>query len=127
MEHERRLLRQGISAPRTDPSLGTSDFNEVFFDDVQVPASAMIGDLNNGWLTNVRFAVLNEQLSYIGIDIQSLRGTLATDDPGTLDHGHWQDEFLYANAYTISGGSNQVMQNLLGERALGLPREPKPA
>ncbi len=56
-----------------------------------------------------------------------MRGALATDDPDALDDGHWQDEFLYAKAYTISGGSNQIMQNLLGERALGLPREPKPA
>ena len=78
-------------------------------------------------LTKLGFAVLNEQLSYLGIEIQGMRGTLATDDPDALDHGHWQDEFLYAKAYTISGGSNQIMQNLLGERALGLPREPKPA
>ena len=77
-------------------------------------------------LTKLGFAVLNEQLSYLGIEIQGMRGALATDDPGALDDGHWQDEFLYAKAYTISGGSNQIMQNLLGERALGLPREPKP-
>ena len=61
----------------------------------------------------------------LGIEIQGMRGILSSDDPGALDDGHWQDEFLYAKAYTISGGSNQIMQNLLGERALGLPREPK--
>ncbi|MFM2070187.1 MAG: hypothetical protein RLZZ623_450, partial [Actinomycetota bacterium] len=77
-------------------------------------------------LTKLGFAILNERLSYLGIDIQGMRGTLATDSPESLDDGHWQDELLYAKAYTISGGSNQIMQNLIGERALGLPREPKP-
>jgi len=31
----------------------------------------------------------------------------------------------YAPAYTIMGGTSSVMRNLLGERVLGLPREPK--
>ena len=33
--------------------------------------------------------------------------------------------FLYSRADTIYGGSNQVQRNVIGERALGLPKEPK--
>jgi len=35
--------------------------------------------------------------------------------------------FLFARSETIYGGSNQIQRNQIAERALGLPREPRPA
>ncbi len=32
----------------------------------------------------------------------------------------------YAPAYTIMGGTTLVLRNIMGERILGLPREPRP-
>ncbi len=47
----------------------------------------------------------------------------STDDGDRLDS--MQRTFLYSRAHTIYGGSNQVQRNVIGERVLGLPREPR--
>ena len=51
---------------------------------------------------------------------------LTEGDPGAVADGWWQDAFLYARAYTIAGGANEVLRNVIAERALGLPRDPSP-
>ncbi len=42
----------------------------------------------------------------------------------TVD-SEWTKGMLYAPGYTIMGGTSNVMRNILGERVLGLPREPR--
>jgi alkylation response protein AidB-like acyl-CoA dehydrogenase len=41
--------------------------------------------------------------------------------------GRVSRNICYAPGYTIMGGTTQILRNILGERTLGLPREPRPA
>ena len=46
---------------------------------------------------------------------------------GSYELDAFQRSFLSARAETIYGGSNQIQRNIIGERVLGLPPEPKGA
>ena len=59
------------------------------------------------------------------LELEGPASILAEGDPGAIDDGFVQDAFLYARAWTIAGGSNEIMRNLIAERGLGLPREPR--
>ena len=50
---------------------------------------------------------------------------MADDPPYELDD--FQRIFLFSRSETIYGGSNEIQHNIIGERVLGLPPEPKGA
>jgi len=176
---------------------GTSDFNEVFLDDVRIPADRVIGAVNDGWkvansslahersgvaassvelvkrlhelrqlagderardlgriatrvlvsdamskavqshtlagtedaadpaAVKIFFSEANLALAEAGMEWQGVEGILAEGDGGAVAEGWWQDAFLYARAYTIAGGATEVLKNVISERALGMPREPR--
>jgi len=81
------------------------------------PADAPIG--------KIFFSELNHDLAQVGVALQGIDGVLTEGDEDVRDRGWWQDAFLYARAYTIAGGANEVLRTQIGERGLGLPREPK--
>ncbi len=44
---------------------------------------------------------------------------------GDLNTGNWMADFMNSYAWTIAGGSEEVQRNIIAERMLNMPREPK--
>ena len=182
---------------------GGASFNEVFFTDVRVPASHLLGDVNGGWtvalttLMNERAAIggggggvglpastrlielarstgtdtdplVRQQLAGIIINervaaytnrramakiaagqlpgpemslgkmsltanmirtyeaLSSMLGPKLVADTGAWGTYAWTTYLLGVPGMRIAGGSDEVLRNIIGERVLGLPKEPSP-
>jgi len=185
---------------------GTSDFNEVYFDDVAVPTDAVLGEPGAGWkiangslahertgvsavvvklqsgidglvdlarealidgapaldkdwvrdrigkltadisalaaltranvdrwlggaerphdaaMAKLMFSEINLEMAAFAVDLAGEAGVLVHGDPDALAGGRWQDEWLYSRAFTIAGGTSEIMRSLIAERGLALPR-----
>jgi acyl-CoA dehydrogenase len=69
------------------------------------------------------WAEFHRRLGELAIDVLGTSAMVGSDPEGDL--GALQRLFLYSRADTIYGGSNEIQRNVIGEQALGLPREPK--
>jgi alkylation response protein AidB-like acyl-CoA dehydrogenase len=183
---------------------GDAEFNEVFFDEVRVPMTNLVGKLHQGWqvaMTTLAFervglgnvyqfdrlireltslarrclldgrpaiehGAIRQRLAQLATEAQALRYTQyrhvtkrARGEPGpeasvaklfgtelnlrimrlaldllgpeglverargaTDESSKWLRRILAARAFTIGGGTSEVQRNIIGERALGLPR-----
>jgi alkylation response protein AidB-like acyl-CoA dehydrogenase len=63
-----------------------------------------------------------EHIGDLSIGVMGPAGMLWHDD--AKDGGFWQDSFLFQWSSRIGGGTEQVQRNIIGERVLGLPKEP---
>lgn len=178
----------GIEIRPLKQMTGESEFDEVFFTDVELSSDHLLGPLHSGW--GVAMAVLTSERGHIGTAAISLQRRL--DQMTHLSQGRPLDAstrqelaslVVTASSYTrlaqrqgpvastaasllklgitemtfaaamlrgraagadslldgadasgmlaapggrIAGGTSQVQRNIIGERLLGLPREPRP-
>ena len=71
------------------------------------------------------WATWHRGLGELAIDVLGPAGLVAEAPPYELDE--FQRTFLFSRSETIYGGSNEIQKNIIGERVLGLPPEPKGA
>lgn len=71
----------------------------------------------------MQWATWRRDLGELAADVMGLAGQV-TDNQEYI----WEtlpNLFLYSRSDTIYGGTNQIQRNIISERALGLPREPR--
>ena len=70
---------------------------------------------------------LRHELEQLGIDVMGERGLAYGDrsGPDAAERFSWQSAYMFYLGLIIGGGTSQIQKNIIGERGLGLPREPK--
>ncbi|MCG7633548.1 acyl-CoA dehydrogenase family protein [Gordonia McavH-238-E] len=69
--------------------------------------------------------VWTQNLKRVGDAAASFLGDRIIADTGEPDTFAWSEHLLGAPGYRIAGGSDEIQRNIIGERGLGLPREPR--
>ena len=69
---------------------------------------------------------LAHQISALAIDALGELGVLYESSPHLRAHGGWQQAYMFQLGLIIGGGTAQIQKNIIAERGLGMPREPKP-
>ncbi len=86
------------------------------------PESAELG--REAMIVKIFWATWHRELGKLAMDVLGARSELAEGAPYALTR--LQRLFLFTRSDTIYAGSNQIQRNIIAERALGLPREPRP-
>jgi|TARA_B100000401_G_scaffold130682_1_gene86170 alkylation response protein AidB-like acyl-CoA dehydrogenase len=68
---------------------------------------------------------LRHELEGFAVDIMGELGTLYENSPNLRDGGSWQVGYMYFLGLIIGGGTSQIQKNIISERGLGMPKEPK--
>ncbi len=89
--------------------------------------SAKMAGLEPGPEASVRKALADEHGQHVmaaAVDLAGTAGMLLDRGPFDSPDGSWAAGYLYSRALTIGGGTSEVQRNIIGERVLGLPRDP---
>jgi len=76
-------------------------------------------------IVKLRATELNHEIQALGIDSLGEIGSLYEDGAHLRDASHWQERYMIDLGLIIGGGTAQIQKNIIAERGLGMPREPK--
>ncbi len=75
-------------------------------------------------LVKLFWAGMSQRLHETAVAVLGPDALLVAGDEHAIDRGRWVRELLATRANSIMGGTNEIQRNVIGERLLGLPREP---
>ena len=80
-----------------------------------------------GLIVKLQNCQLNFDMAALAIDVMGELGALYDHTKYERERGWWQAHSFFSLGLIIGGGTAQIQKNIIAERGLGLPREPKPA
>ncbi|MFP6626203.1 MAG: acyl-CoA dehydrogenase family protein [Deltaproteobacteria bacterium] len=80
-----------------------------------------------GLVTKLNGCQLNHDICALAIDAMEESGVFAKHSKGARDNGEWQAQYMFSLGMIIGGGTAQIQKNIIAERGLGMPREPRAA
>jgi alkylation response protein AidB-like acyl-CoA dehydrogenase len=95
--------------------------------------AALLGACNKMFWSEAHRSSTELAMNILGMEAQILTGKGPVEGPsGALRRGRadypvsdLQAQFFFSRSETIWGGTAEIQRNIIGERALGLPKEPK--
>jgi alkylation response protein AidB-like acyl-CoA dehydrogenase len=69
------------------------------------------------------WATWHRNLGKLAMDVLGAESEILDGEPYELSR--LQSMYLFTRSDTIYGGTNQIQRNIIAERALGMPREPR--
>ena len=118
----------GISSVRVS-SAEDHDGDPILMVDAEYAADGQPVDLTvaAGLVTKLAGCEVSHQLNALAIDAMGELGVLYEGSPHERDRGRWQSQYMFTLGLIIGGGTAQIQKNIIAERGLGMPREPRPA
>ena len=78
-----------------------------------------------GMIVKLQGTELRHELEALAIDVMGEIGLAYGDNPYLRGNGSWQYQYMYYLGLIIGGGTSQIQKNIISERGLGMPKEPK--
>ena len=80
-----------------------------------------------GMIVKLMGTELRHEIEGLAIDVMGEIGLSYQDNPYVRNHGSWQYQYMFYLGLIIGGGTSQIQKNIIRERGLGMPKEPKVA
>ncbi len=80
-----------------------------------------------GLVVKLQNCQLSFDMAALAIDVMGELGVLYDHTKYERELGFWQSYSMFSLGLIIGGGTAQIQKNIISERGLGLPREPRPA
>ncbi|RLU03811.1 MAG: acyl-CoA dehydrogenase [Ketobacter sp.] len=90
----------------------------------RIMGDEQVGDAS---IVKLYYAKILREFASLGVRISGLEGQYYAGfmRGATQETGNWTLDFMNSYNWSIAGGSNEIQRNIISERMLGMPREPK--